>query len=258
MLSSSSSEEGEDGSSSSSCSSTEVDEMLRRRREFRRKHEQQVLDIDPVEVVYPQDFRESREWVKQYAWAEFVDGRERVDFERMQREQMFERGVPVEEGRCSPLGTTSRGFSGGLLFATRRTNVELPCSSAGTMAPRKCVTRPELYPAPFDADQYEWVDVEPKGVQSTLKSVDDLVAVRESLPSNDVDEYELVSCSANDRICSRTDSKSFFFYADLIRVLGVTLPFTDIEMKVLNELGLAPSQLHPNTWSFLRAFQRYC
>ncbi|KAK7274501.1 hypothetical protein RIF29_15593 [Crotalaria pallida] len=70
--------------------------------------------------------------------------------------------------------------------------------------------------------------------------------------------YEVLPYSANDRICSRTDNNSFFFYADLIHNLGVTLSFTDLEIRVLNELRLAPSQLHPNTWSFLRAFQKYC
>ncbi|KAK7268865.1 hypothetical protein RIF29_21574 [Crotalaria pallida] len=260
-LSSSSSEE-EDDSSSSSCSSTEVDEAFRRQREYRRKYERRVLEVDPVEVVYPRDWEEKRDWIRQYAWAEFADGRERADFQRMERERMYDRGVPVVEGRCSPLGTTSRGFSGGLFFVTRKTNTELPCSSTGTMPPRKCVSRPELYPAPFDADQYECVDVEPKGVQSHLCSEDQLAEIRRAMLPCPGDatgtSYEVLPCSENDRTCSQTDNNSFFFYTDLIHNLGVTLPFTDLEMRVLNELGLAPSQLHPNTWSFLRAFQKYC
>ncbi|MCI40007.1 hypothetical protein A2U01_0061239, partial [Trifolium medium] len=37
--------------------------------------------------------------------------------------------------------------------------------------------------------------------------------------------------------------------------LGYRLPFTDLEMAVFDHLCLAPSQLHPNSLAFLRAFE---
>ncbi|RDX67034.1 hypothetical protein CR513_54126, partial [Mucuna pruriens] len=40
--------------------------------------------------------------------------------------------------------------------------------------------------------------------------------------------------------------------------LGLKLPFTSFERSVLRALNVAPSQLHPNSWAFVRAFELLC
>ena len=50
----------------------------------------------------------------------------------------------------------------------------------------------------------------------------------------------------------------FFFYRDYLTRVGVSFPFSDFQMSVLNCLLLAPSQLHPNGWAYVVAFERLC
>jgi len=42
------------------------------------------------------------------------------------------------------------------------------------------------------------------------------------------------------------------------RRLGLRLPFTPFECTLLTEVNVAPAQLHPNSWAFVRAFAILC
>jgi len=50
----------------------------------------------------------------------------------------------------------------------------------------------------------------------------------------------------------------YFVYSTLFRRLGFWLPFTPFERTLLTELNMAPTQLHPNSWAFARAFAILC
>ncbi|RDY12066.1 hypothetical protein CR513_03190, partial [Mucuna pruriens] len=50
----------------------------------------------------------------------------------------------------------------------------------------------------------------------------------------------------------------FFLYETLPLKLGIKLPFTSFERSVLRALNVAPTQLHPNSWGFVRAFELIC
>jgi Putative gypsy type transposon len=50
----------------------------------------------------------------------------------------------------------------------------------------------------------------------------------------------------------------FFFYKAYMTRLGVRFPFTEFQMSCLSHLHLAPSQLHPNGWAYIVAFERLC
>ncbi|KAI4323962.1 hypothetical protein L6164_023532 [Bauhinia variegata] len=39
---------------------------------------------------------------------------------------------------------------------------------------------------------------------------------------------------------------------------GISLPFTHFEMRVLDTLQVASTQLHPNAWATLHTFQGIC
>nr|KYP33133.1 hypothetical protein KK1_046030 [Cajanus cajan] len=55
-----------------------------------------------------------------------------------------------------------------------------------------------------------------------------------------------------------TGSPHFYVYQCFFRDLGIRLPFTQFECNFLNYINATPSQLHPNSWGFLRAFQVLC
>lgn len=40
----------------------------------------------------------------------------------------------------------------------------------------------------------------------------------------------------------------------MLKDLDITLPFFDFECKFLIEMNVAPNQLHPNSWAFMKAF----
>ena len=49
-----------------------------------------------------------------------------------------------------------------------------------------------------------------------------------------------------------------FIYSTLFRRLGFRLPLTPFERTVLTEVNVAPAQLHPNSWAFVKAFAILC
>jgi hypothetical protein len=74
-------------------------------------------------------------------------------------------------------------------------------------------------------------------------------------------DYQLEIPGEDERICScATDgSKAFFMaYTALFDQLRIRFPFSDLQIEVLHNLHLAPSQLHPNGWAFLQAFEVFC
>ena len=49
-----------------------------------------------------------------------------------------------------------------------------------------------------------------------------------------------------------------FIYSAIFKRLRLRLPFTFFEKELLTELNVAPCQLHPNGWGFIRAFEILC
>ncbi|PNX80047.1 hypothetical protein L195_g036042 [Trifolium pratense] len=47
----------------------------------------------------------------------------------------------------------------------------------------------------------------------------------------------------------------FYMYTSVIQLLNIWLPFTPFEVSMLRTLNVAPSQLHPNSWAFIKAFE---
>jgi len=79
-------------------------------------------------------------------------------------------------------------------------------------------------------------------------------------------KYDILADTVDDRIISVERARSgdsvchgreghshdfFYMYSTLVSDLHVCLPFDDFTMRVLN---VAPSQLHPNSWTSLQAF----
>ncbi|RDY00487.1 hypothetical protein CR513_16317, partial [Mucuna pruriens] len=69
-------------------------------------------------------------------------------------------------------------------------------------------------------------------------------------------QFTMVRPFEDERVCHaalENEDDYYFMYETLFLDLGISLPF-DFFADVLRELGVAPSQLHPNSWAALRAF----
>ena len=104
--------------------------------------------------------------------------------------------------------------------------------------------------------KYAWVSNEVLTTRSLMSVVD---IARLEIP-------ELGGCvlqppEVNEPICAGRETgypNFFFFYRDCLTRVGVQFPFTVFQMDALTCLRLAPSQLHPNGWAYLVAFEQLC
>nr|KYP60392.1 hypothetical protein KK1_022796 [Cajanus cajan] len=67
-------------------------------------------------------------------------------------------------------------------------------------------------------------------------------------------------CQPGERVymAGTLNTPFFYMYQCFFRDLGVCLPFMQFECDFLNFVNVAPYQLHPNSWGFLRTFQVLC
>ena len=76
------------------------------------------------------------------------------------------------------------------------------------------------------------------------------------------EDVVVLSCDADERVYDQEmageQDESFFMYMDVLEEFGVKIPLTPFEMDVLNFLNVAPSQIRPNSWAFVRGFEILC
>lgn len=71
-----------------------------------------------------------------------------------------------------------------------------------------------------------------------------------------------LSCDADERVCDQEmggeQDESFLMYMAVLEVFGVKIPFTHFEMDVPKFINVAPSQIRPNSWAFIRGYEILC
>ncbi|KEH26424.1 hypothetical protein MTR_6g055980 [Medicago truncatula] len=75
------------------------------------------------------------------------------------------------------------------------------------------------------------------------------------------EDIVLAPCPAGEKVCTmrlRGVKKIFHMYAAVLEEFGVKFPFTLFEIDVLRLLNVAPTQIHPNSWAFIRGFEIFC
>jgi len=116
--------------------------------------------------------------------------------------------------------------------------------------------------SPFEVN---WLDSEvvkaaslyttPSSIESFVDRVDILGA---SLPDN---AFSARKCHHSDREFFGRGSSPvdfFFLYAKVIKDSRLRLPLDEFSTGVLRALNVAPTQLHPNSWAYIRGFQMLC
>ena len=108
---------------------------------------------------------------------------------------------------------------------------------------------------------YEWVRDDVLKYRSTLTSSASFVVFqRQEKLANAKDSCKLAvqTCGSDDFPFLRVvpSFPSFFFmYRCLFQVLGVIFPLTVFQCALLEHLNVALSQLHPNSWATVKAFE---
>ncbi|RDX99324.1 hypothetical protein CR513_17626, partial [Mucuna pruriens] len=108
---------------------------------------------------------------------------------------------------------------------------------------------------------YSWVDPEVLKISSVLKKSGSLLGMALAICRPRMWSVTVTACRTGEAVCmsSAEGSEPFFYLYDTLHSrLGVQLPFTSFERSVLRVLNVAPTQLHPNSWAFVRAFELLC
>ena len=117
---------------------------------------------------------------------------------------------------------------------------------------------------------YPWASAELLAETSTLNSSEDVRKHREGEPDckgrvfgRESDAYVSVHpCAKGEPVCAddqANDGELFFFlYSIVFKRIKLHLPLTGFERALLTEISVAPAQLHPNSWDFMRAFTILC
>jgi len=117
---------------------------------------------------------------------------------------------------------------------------------------------------------YPWASDELLAETSTLTSIADWRAHLDSEPEfmgrvfgRECDAYISVSpCVEGEPVC--VDSRAnegepfFFFYQTIFKRIRQRLSFSSFERELLTEINVAPAQLYPKSWAFIRAFSILC
>ncbi|GAU50663.1 hypothetical protein TSUD_410310 [Trifolium subterraneum] len=105
-----------------------------------------------------------------------------------------------------------------------------------------------------DGDDYAWVADEPRTTVSKF-SLNGGEGMFRTVQHSPTDDWKACIPNTNRRICSKFQWGSFPMYQIAFEQMGYRLPFSDFEVAVFRYLHLTPSQLHPNSLAFIRAFE---
>ena len=72
------------------------------------------------------------------------------------------------------------------------------------------------------------------------------------------DDIAVLPCTLGEPVCGDERANEgvpfFYFYQVVFKTIGVRLPFSWFEKELLTEINVAPAQLYPNSWAFVKAF----
>ncbi|MCI33914.1 hypothetical protein A2U01_0055132, partial [Trifolium medium] len=102
---------------------------------------------------------------------------------------------------------------------------------------------------------YSWVADEPRNSVSVYAERWDDIPEDMFTDISSSEDWEVRIPGLSRRICTAWGWGSIPMYQMAFQQLGYRMPFTDLETAVFGYLRVSPSQLHPNSLAFLRAFE---
>ncbi|RDX77399.1 hypothetical protein CR513_42491, partial [Mucuna pruriens] len=106
-----------------------------------------------------------------------------------------------------------------------------------------------------------WVEPEVKNISSELSRPSSLLGMAAAICQRGPWSVNVIPCRSDESVDGQPapgELDHFYLYDTLPLKLGVKLPFTHFERLVLQVLNVAPTQLHSNSWAFVRSFELLC
>jgi len=72
------------------------------------------------------------------------------------------------------------------------------------------------------------------------------------------EDWEVSFPNTSDRICSKYIVDRIPMFETVFKEIGFRLPFSPIQISLFQRLALCPSQLHLNSYPFIKAFELVC
>jgi len=72
------------------------------------------------------------------------------------------------------------------------------------------------------------------------------------------EDWEVLLPTSSDRVCSRFSLNRIPMYEAVFQEVGFRLPFSSFQVSVFEWLELCPSQLSPDSFAYLIAFEQLC
>ncbi|XP_057431497.1 uncharacterized protein LOC130724309 [Lotus japonicus] len=116
------------------------------------------------------------------------------------------------------------------------------------------------------SEDYDWVNLEVRRLSSIYTSPKSINKLRSQLSlssKENAGKITIEECYEDEPVCFNqapggSSPEFFYMYETLFSRLNIKLPFSEFECDVLRTLKVAPTQLHPNSWAYVRAFSILC
>ena len=175
------------------------------------------------------------------------------------------RNPPAKTRRANP--SSSRDPPRGPNASSDR--VVRPASSHRSQSqPNLPQTSVVVGPLPDYKRLYPWASATLLGETSSVNSDLDVFRLKRddkanlSFSKEHDDKVVVRPCPPGEPICTddqgSDDTPFCFIYTTMFKKVKLRFPFTRFERELLTELDIAPAQLHPNSWAFVRAYQIIC
>ncbi|RDX61617.1 hypothetical protein CR513_60137, partial [Mucuna pruriens] len=135
----------------------------------------------------------------------------------------------------SPSGSTARGNDETQQSASSATKVEFPFTILFWEAPESDSE---------DGRPPSWIDPRVMEVHYVYTQSNSLVGMADAICSRGPWKVRVLPCWSDE--------------VTMFSKLGIKLPFSVFEWAVLRALNMAPTQLHPNSWTFVQTFELLC
>ncbi|GAU22826.1 hypothetical protein TSUD_281930 [Trifolium subterraneum] len=173
-------------------------------------------------------------------------------FSRVQRDLRID-GCDLDGQVVSSSSATCKGYSDSTQVLLRSNGLD----DSGVLSFRAGVMAEEQAPASTsnsEEDELAWLADEPRTTISKFSLIggDGMFRTVQRPP---LDDWKARIPNTSRRICSKFQWGFFPMYQIAFEHMGYRLPFSDFEVAVFRYLHLTPSQLHPNSLAFIRAFE---